>query len=271
MDYAALANKLQSHRGEVELEPYAQLSERQRSYPVFRAVVPGEPWVVVTAGFHGEEPAGPLTLAEHLSDVVRYAKERGVGLRIYPCVNPSGFETGTRYNASGERPNNDFLRYEVSPGVWVGELPDGAPFTQWKPFDQGPKETRALLTELEAQPTPFAALDIHQDNYMSGSYAYAYVFGDAAPFSALMERATRASQVAAAVRAPVDDAHRTDSSGLVWYHDGSVTDYFHRRGARFTAALETTTRTPLQRCHQVNLAWIRGFIDLAADGRAKAR
>ena len=33
-----------------------------------------------------------------------------------------------------------------------------------------------------------------------------------------------------------------------------------------SAALETTTRTPLASCHAVNLIWIRGFIELAARG-----
>jgi hypothetical protein len=32
----------------------------------------------------------------------------------------------------------------------------------------------------------------------------------------------------------------------------------------YTAALETTTSTPLASSHAVNLLWIRGFIDLAA-------
>jgi hypothetical protein len=43
-----------------------------------------------------------------------------------------------------------------------------------------------------------------------------------------------------------------------------VTDYFFRRGVPYTAALETTTQTPLDRSHEVNLLWIRGFIDLVA-------
>jgi hypothetical protein len=32
----------------------------------------------------------------------------------------------------------------------------------------------------------------------------------------------------------------------------------------FTAALETTTETPMPLAHEVNLTWILGFIDLAA-------
>ena len=66
--------------------------------------------------------------------------------------------------------------------------------------------------------------------------------------------------------ATVDEANRTDELGLIWFHDGSVTDYFFRQGVPYTAALETTTATPMEKAHGVNLAWIRGFIDLAARG-----
>ena len=90
--------------------------------------------VLITAGFHGDEKAGPLTLLEHAAEIVDYAAARGVGLSIYPCVNPSGFEAHTRYNISGERPNNDFLRYEIEPGLWCGELRAGQAFSAVAPF-----------------------------------------------------------------------------------------------------------------------------------------
>jgi hypothetical protein len=64
----------------------------------------------------------------------------------------------------------------------------------------------------------------------------------------------------------VDESNHTDADGLIVSHDGSVTDYFTRKGVPYAAALETTTRTPLASSHAVNLIWIRGFIDLAARG-----
>ncbi len=142
---------------------------------------PGARTVLVTAGFHGDEKAGPLTLLAHAAEIVGYAAARGVGLAIYPCVNPSGFEAHIRYNLSGERPNNDFLRYELSPGVWRGELREGEGFLRVVPAVEGlPKETAALARELDRLPLPAAALDLHQDNFIHGSLFYAYVFGDLA-------------------------------------------------------------------------------------------
>jgi hypothetical protein len=224
--------------------------------------VAGERELVITAGFHGEEPAGPLTLQKHLGEVVRHARSRKVGLRIFPCVNPSGFERGQRYNASGERPNNDLLRYEMENGELKGELQRGQSFVRWHPYRDGPKETRALVTELEKGRTPEAALDIHQDPYLGSPLAYSYAFGPKEAFRPLI--AATGKHLPVAKSASVDVRITTDEDGLIALHDGSVTDYFFRRGVPYTAAVETTTRSPMEACHQVNLIWILGFVDLAA-------
>src|SRR5947208_9946111 len=124
---------------------FGNVVEGGREYPLVGLTSSGARSVVITAGFHGDEKAGPLTLLEHVSEIVAYAAERDVALAIYPCVNPSGFEAHTRYNVTGERPNNDFLRYETKPGSWRGELRDGEPFLRVVQARDGlPKETAAL-------------------------------------------------------------------------------------------------------------------------------
>jgi predicted deacylase len=263
VDYATYAARLRAHAAHAELGEYGAVQEGGRSYPLFRLIVPGGPrQLVITAGFHGEEPAGPLTLMEHFPEVADYARSRGVGLRVYPCLNPSGFEDGTRYNRSGEKPNNDFIRYEVSPGQWVDELREGQRFDRWVLYDGGPKETRAIRAELAKLPAPDAALDIHQDNYIQITATYAYVFGPLAAYRPMVKASSKHAKVA--IRFAVDDHHKTDECGLIVAHDGSVSDYYMRRGVPYTAALETTTLTPMPQCHAVNLIWVKGFIDLAA-------
>jgi hypothetical protein len=262
VEYTDYARRLLSSSSFADVAEYGRVMEAGKEYPLFRLTVPGSRWLVITSGFHGEEPAGPLTLAESFGEIADYARARDVGLRVYPCINPSGFEVGTRYNRSGERPNNDFLRYEVAPGTWKGELARGEPFLRWVLYDGGPKETRAVRGDVERFPPPAAALDIHQDNYLSTAATYAYTFGDSAAYRPLMEAAAKHVTVIRNQR--VDEHHVTDADGLIASHDGSVTDYFMRKGVPYTAALETTTRTPLASCHAVNLIWIRGFIDLAA-------
>ncbi len=264
VEYTDYARRLMAHSSLADVAEYGRVMEAGREYPLFRLTVPGSRWLVITSGFHGEEPAGPLTLAESFAEIVAYARARDVGLRVYPCINPSGFEVGTRYNRSGEKPNNDFLRYEVAPGTWKGELARGESFLRWELYDGGPKETRAVRADIVRFPAPAAALDIHQDNYLSVAATYAYTFGDAAAYRPLMEAA--ASHASVIRNQKVDENHHTDGDGLIVSHDGSVTDYFTRQGVPYTAALETTTRTPLASSHAVNLIWIRGFIDLAARG-----
>jgi len=258
--------------GLADLGDYGTVVEAGQPFPLLSASTPGRRSVVITAGFHGDEKAGPLTLLEHGADVVTYARERGVGLRIYPCVNPSGFEAHTRYNASGERPNNDFLRYELAPGVWRDELRTGEAFLRYVPADGAgmPKETAALAAELGRHAAPAAALDLHQDNFIHGALFYAYIFGDAADYRPMLARS--GALVPVLRDSIVDSGHepgsdvRADHEGFIVCHDGSITDHFHRAGVPWTAAIETTTETPLALAHEVNLVWIRGFIDLVARG-----
>ncbi len=248
---------------------YGAVIEAGQEYPLVGMRVPGRNPVVVTAGFHGDEKAGPRTILDHTPEIVAYAAERGVGLTLYPCINPSGFEAHTRYNASGERPNNDFLRYEVAPGVWRGEIYGAQTFSRVVPAVEGlPKETAALARALDAAPVPTAALDLHQDNFIHGAFFYAYVFGDRAAYRPLMIRSgtlvpVLRSSIVDSGHEPGSDVH-ADGEGFILCHDGSVTDRFYRAGVPYTAAIETTTETPAELSDEINLIWIRGFIDLAA-------
>jgi hypothetical protein len=264
MDYRHYAARFLAHRGLAEIRTFAQVLEGPDTYDLLYAEIPGGRILTITAGFHGDEVAGPLTLLEHLPEIAAHARARGVGLRIYPCLNPSGFTDGTRYNRSGEAPNNDLLRYEREPGRWVGELRDGQEFLRFELHRGGPKETRALLEDLEGASAPDGALDLHQDPWLEGALSYAYVFGPRPAYLPLVAATDPLVTLARDVRVDDDDEVHSDGDGLIELHDGSVTDYFFRRGVPFTAALETTTQTPLALSHQVNLIWIRGFIDLVA-------
>src|SRR5262245_12763371 len=72
--------------------------------------------LLIQAGIHGDELAGPITLARHLDQIFDRAHRAGLGLIIYPLANPSGFDRKTRYGADhqhGDPGNADFLRYEL--------------------------------------------------------------------------------------------------------------------------------------------------------------
>lgn len=264
MEYAQFAARFRAFARQAKVSEYGEVVEAGKRYPLLRLTSDGAPRLTITSGFHGEEPAGPLALLTSAAWGVAHARRRGVGLTMYPCVNPSGFEAGTRYNASGERPNNDFIRYEVLPGVFRDEIGAGETFLRWVPHAGGPKETRALLQDLERQPAPAAALDIHQDAELRGPHVYAYVFGDRAAYRPLLTEAARHAPIAAGYAVGAGGA--TDDEGFIVAHDGSVSDYFFRRGTRHVAVIETSVDTPLDACFAIYRIWIRGFLDLAASG-----
>jgi predicted deacylase len=264
LDYPEYARRFWRHQHLAAIRAFATVSEGGEPHELLHAETAGARTLTITAGFHGDETAGPLTLLEHFPEIAAHARARGVGLRVYPCLNPSGFTDDTRYNRSGEAPNNDLLRYLLPDGRWVGELAPGQAFERFEVFTGGPKETQALRAELEQASTPDGALDLHQDPWLEGELSYAYIFGPRAPYLPLVAATEAVVPLARGVLVDEDDGARSDQDGLIELHDGSVTDYFFRRGVPYTAALETTTRTPVGRAHEVNLIWIRGFIDLLA-------
>jgi protein MpaA len=105
-----------------------------------------QPVITLAAGAHGDEPAGVwalLELAENsaLSDRFAY--------RLWPCINPSGFDAQTRESADGLDVNRTFGRGGVSP------------------------EARAIVTANRDR--HFAlSIDLHEDSDADGFYCYAY-------------------------------------------------------------------------------------------------
>jgi protein MpaA len=123
------------------------------------------PVVTISAGIHGDEPAGVWALHSLVADDLldpRYA------YRLWPCFNPTGFDAGTRTNAEGIDVNRSFGRSGTSP------------------------EAKAILTANRDR--VFAlSIDLHEDHEAAGFYLY-----ETAPSDC---RATYAPAVTAALRA----------------------------------------------------------------------
>lgn len=102
------------------------------------------PAVTISAGVHGDEPAGAWALLALVGDGLldpRFA------YRLWPCCNPTGFAAGTRANAEGTDVNRSFGRGGTSP------------------------EARAILTANRDR--RFAlSIDLHEDHDAGGFYLY---------------------------------------------------------------------------------------------------
>ncbi len=86
---------------------------------------PQAPNIYLSAGIHGDEPAGPLALLELVRD---QALPPDANLWICPCLNPTGCRIGTRENADGIDLNRDYKHLrsaEIRAHVdWLRQQPD---------------------------------------------------------------------------------------------------------------------------------------------------
>lgn len=105
---------------------------------------PRRPLVALSAGVHGDEPAGPWALFGLVRDGLLDPR---FSYRIWPCTNPTGFAAGTRASAAGADVNRSFGRGGNTP------------------------EARAILAANRDR--RFAlAVDLHEDHEAAGFYLY---------------------------------------------------------------------------------------------------
>ncbi|MGZ3516037.1 MAG: hypothetical protein ACXVAM_02565 [Vulcanimicrobiaceae bacterium] len=109
-----------------------------------------KPVVVLSAGIHGDEPAGPWALLSILEEGLL---DPGFAYRIWACTNPSGYRLGTRENAEGSDVNRSFGR--------GGQTP----------------EARAIVTANRDRKFVLS-IDLHEDCDAQGFYCYEYGDGD---------------------------------------------------------------------------------------------
>jgi murein peptide amidase A len=138
----------------------------------------------VSAGMHGDEPAG----VEALLAFLELPSQPAVGITAFPCINPTGLVAGTRRNDLGLDLNRTFGQ------------------------ERGPQEIELVRAALVG--TRFdAGVDLHEDSEARGFYLYEHV---RAPRRELGPR------VVAAVRAiglPINDVPTIEERPLV---DGCV-------------------------------------------------
>jgi hypothetical protein len=181
------------------------------------------PHVYLSAGMHGDEPAGPLALLE----LMRAGFFSGpIHWTLCPALNPTGLAAGTRENAAGTDMNRDYL-------------------TRHTP------EVRAHATWLEAMELPQLFLSLHEDWETRGFYFYEINLGD--------DDSPRANCIIEAVKpwfapesGPEIDGH--DSRGPGWIFHAAEPDlpegwpeaiFMAKLGCPLSFTLETPSHAPL--------------------------
>ena len=106
--------------------------------------------VMISAGVHGDEPAGPAALLAMLEDD---GLDERFAYRIYPCTIPSGVDAGTRESTDGVDVNRTFGRGGSSP------------------------EAKAVIMSNRDRKFELA-IDLHEDCDAQGFYCYEYGVGD---------------------------------------------------------------------------------------------
>ena len=116
--------------------------------PAFLAYRRGTPSarirVYISAGIHGDEPAGPLAALQLLQED---CWPGDAALWMCPCLNPTGFPLNRRENAQGIDLNRDYRHLETA-------------------------EVRAHIDWLQRQPSFDLTLCLHEDWESHGFYIY---------------------------------------------------------------------------------------------------
>lgn len=104
----------------------------------------GDQGIYLSAGIHGDEPAGPLALLKLMKEGFF---DPGISWAICPALNPTGLAAGTRDTASGIDLNRDYHLRETP-------------------------EVKAHAAWLEGQQPPQLFLSLHEDYESTGFYFY---------------------------------------------------------------------------------------------------
>lgn len=204
--------------------------------PLVAWELPGEgPRVYLSAGIHGDEPAGPRALLELLSGGFFTPTSHWL---ICPALNPTGLAAGSRENAAGLDLNRDYFLRET-------------------------REIAAHVAWLEARPRPDLFISLHEDWEATGFYFYEINLGDDDP--------GRAQQILTAVKpwfapeaGPEIDGHEARTPG--WIYHAAEPDlpegwpeaiYMAKIGCPVSFTFETPSHAPLAQRVAAHAAAVR--------------
>lgn len=226
--YALLIDRLARIPG-VALKHLGDVGTFPLTYPFFyltsserAATNESPPTLCLAAGVHGDEPAG-------VEAIVRFLEKRsgpgGAVLTVFPCLNPVGYDRGTRENGEGLDLNRQFHRNDP------------------------PREV-AMVRQAVAGCRYDLFLCCHEDNTAEGFYLYEAKRGKRSSLSPSIITTIR--EIISIDRRPVIDG-RINRGGIIrprnWRYrktGWSMSLYLYRRGTPHCLIFETPTHLPFE-------------------------
>ena len=193
--------------------------------------------ILIAAGFHGDEPAGPWSILSFLSNLNTKTIEN-INLSFLPPVNPTGFRVCRRYNNCNENPNRGFIKGHPS------------------------KEGKILLDNIEmiVERSQDGFLSLHEDIDKEHFFLYAHENNDEPGIFSF-----RIRDVATKYFPLHPDGNDPDygviKEGIIFNHsDGSFEDLMFRKGVLQVACIETPGKRDLHERVLANVMIINSFI-----------
>ncbi|CZF87074.1 N-acetyl-ornithine deacetylase [Grimontia marina] len=200
--------------------------------------------MLISAGFHGEEAAGPWGLL-HLLQQMDSSLFEQVNLSLLPLVNPTGFANGHRFNELGENPNRGFY------------LESGVP----KPGEDTSLEGRILLehTELLQAASCDGILTCHEDVLQTDTYVYTFEPAETPGAFSHTLRDALGEFFPIAKDGSIDDCSVQD--GVIFNHfDTSFESFLVQQGARVGCCSETPAQQNLDQRILANASVMNAFL-----------
>lgn len=221
-----------------------------REYPLVKIVLgKGNPKrVLISAGIHGDEPAGVETICAFLEKRLYENFLNAWEFTLLPCINPSGYEAGTRNNWDDIDLNRQFKE------------------------EQTPREV-TFVKNLLGKPYHLD-LELHEDVDSSGYYLYQ------------KDRSTALSSLGRIILDRVEKIHPLNPAGEIegtpaergllsrlsdpdemeWW---PMALYAYQQGCGHVFTLETSPALPMEQRVKAHLEAIRTALELFMPSRRK--
>ncbi len=196
------------------------------------------PLVYISAGIHGDEPAGPLALLETMETGWFPGNHHWL---VCPALNPGGLALGTRENRQGRDLNRDYL---------LRQSLEIASHARW----------------LSRKPVPSLFISLHEDWESEGFYFY--------EINLSCDETDRSARILDAVApyfppepGPEIDGHQVRAPG--WIHHCAEADlrdswpeaiWLAKKGCPLSFTFETPSRALLSDRVNAHIAGIRGVL-----------